>query len=114
MIDLENIDYIYLYPGYTDLRKGRKALGHMSLELAKDDKEYKLFIFCNRESKLIKIYEKDETGVWVYIRSLDESRFGWPKNMKEALEINRSQVEWLLKGLKFISYKKQEKNIDYF
>jgi hypothetical protein len=114
MIDLENIDHIYLYPGCTDLRKGRKSLGHMALELAKEDKEHKLFIFCNRESKLIKIYEKDETGVWVYIRSLDESRFGWPKNMKEALEINRSQVEWLLKGLKFISYKKQEKNIDYF
>jgi transposase len=114
MIDLENIDHIYLYPGYTDLRKGRNSLSHMSVELAKNDKEHKLFIFCNRKTKLIKIYEKDETGVWVYIRSLDESNFGWPRNMKEALEINRSQIEWLLKGLKFITCKKKKENSDYY
>ena len=114
MIDLENIDHIYLYPGYTDLRKGRNTLGHMSMELAKNDKEHILFIFCNRRSKMIKIYEKDQTGVWVYIRTLDDSKFGWPSNMKEALEINRSQIEWLLHGLKFISYKKKEENIDYY
>jgi hypothetical protein len=34
--------------------------------------------------------------------------------MKEALEINRSQIEWLLKGLKFITCKKKEENIDYY
>ena len=47
------------------------------------------------------------TGVWVYIRSLDESRFGWPKNIKEAKEINKSQIEWLLRGLKFISFESE-------
>ena len=102
MVELNNIDHIYLYPGTTDLRKGRNALRHMSLEIAKEDHEHKLFLFCNRKNKLIKIYEKDETGVWVYIRSLDESRFGWPNNIKEAKEINKSQIEWLLNGLKFI------------
>lgn len=39
-----------------------------------------------------------------YICSLDESRFGWPNNIKEAKEINKSQIEWLLKGLKFIKF----------
>ena len=78
MIDLSTIDHIFLYPGNTDLRKGRVALRHM--------------------------YEKDTTGVWVYIRSLDESRFGWPKNINEAKQINKSQVEWLLRGLKYIKF----------
>ena len=29
MIDLSSIDHIFLYPGHTDLRKGRISLTHM-------------------------------------------------------------------------------------
>lgn len=114
MIDLNGIDHIFLYPGSTDLRKGRCALMHMSREIAKDDNLHKLFLFCNRKQKLIKIYEKDDTGVWVYIRSLDESRFGWPKNIDEAREINKSQLEWLMKGLKYISFNNDFREISYY
>ena len=111
MIDLSTIDHIFLYPGNTDLRKGRVALRHMAYEIQKDDQEHKLFLFCNREQKLIKIYEKDTTGVWVYIRSLDESRFGWPKNINEAKQINKSQVEWLLRGLKYIKFDEKSNKV---
>ena len=104
MIDLSSIDHIFLYPGHTDLRKGRISLTHMAYEIQKNDHQHKLFLFCNKAEKLIKIYEKDETGVWVYIRSLDESKFGWPKDLKEAKEINRSQIERLMKGLKYIKF----------
>ena len=82
MIDLESIDHIYLFPGSTDLRKGRHSLGL-------------------RKNELIKIYEKDSTGVWVYIRSLDETRFPWPNSVAEACEINKAQINWLLKGIEF-------------
>ena len=108
MVDLSTIDHIFLYPGATDLRKGRITLRHMASEKAKDDHLHKLFLFCNARQKLIKIYEKDSSGVWVYIRSLDESRFGWPKNINEAKEINKSQIEWLLKGLNFIKFEKND------
>jgi len=115
MIDLSTVDHIFLYPGSTDLRKGRIGLRNMAHEISKDDHLHKIFLFCNRESKLVKIYEKDDSGVWVYIRSLDESRFGWPKNIQEAKEINKSQLEWLLKGLKFIKFSDNDnKKIDYF
>ncbi len=107
MIDLSNVDYIFLYhPGHTALRKGRTTLRNMAYEISKDDGLNKLFIFCNKKQKLIKIYEKDETGVWVYIRSLDESKFGWPNNIEEAKEINKSQIERLLRGLKYIKFDK--------
>jgi hypothetical protein len=111
MIDLESVDHIYLYPGNTDLRKGRNTLGHMANEIAKNDKLHKIFIFCNSKEKLIKVYEKDITGVWVYIRSLDSSKFGWPRNISEAKEINKSQLERLLKGLQYINF--SSKNTDY-
>ena len=104
MVDLSTIDHIFLAPGHTDLRKGRNALRYMAQEISKDDGQHKLFLFCNKYEKLIKIYEKDETGVWVYIRSLDESKFGRPKNINEAKEINKSQIEWLLRGLKYIKF----------
>ena len=74
MIDLEDIDHIYLYPGSTDLRKGRQALSSLAAKIYNDNGLHELFLFCNRKNELIKIYEKDETGVWVYIRSLDETR----------------------------------------
>lgn len=107
MIDLSTINHIFLYPGVTDLRKGRNSLRHMAYEITKDDNQHKLFLFCNRKTNLIKIYEKDENGVRVYIRSLDESRFGWPRDINEAKLINRSQLEWLLKGLKYIKFEEK-------
>lgn len=115
MIDLENIDHIYLYPGSTDLRKGRHSLSLLSERIKKKDGSHNLFLFCNRKQELIKIYEKDDTGVWVYIRSLDETRFPWPANIKEACRINKAQISWLLKGIKFERLvSNEEKKIDTF
>lgn len=115
MIDLEDIDHIYLYPGSTDLRKGRYSLSLLAKKINNNDGLHELFLFCNRSNQLIKIYEKDSTGVWVYIRSLDETRFPWPNNIKEACKINKVQINWLLRGLKFERiYEKDNKKIDYF
>lgn len=102
MIDLENLDKVYLYPESTDLRKGINALSYLVGELEKDDHLHKLFLFCNRKEKIIKIYEKDETGTWIYIKRLDDSRYGWPKDIKEAMNINKEQLSWLMQGLKVI------------
>lgn len=114
MIDLENLDKVYLYPGSTDLRKGINALSYLVGELEKDDHLHKLFLFCNRKEKIIKIYEKDETGTWVYIKRLDDSRYGWPKDIKEAMNINKEQLSWLMQGLKVIKNpnKKVMKTLD--
>ena len=59
MIDLSITDHIYLYPGVTDLRKGRNSLRHMAYEISKDDNQHKLFLFCNRSTNLIKIGDPD-------------------------------------------------------
>ena len=61
MIDLENIDHIYLFPGSTDLRKGRNALSTLAAKIQKNDGLHELFLFCNRSNRLIKVYEKDDT-----------------------------------------------------
>lgn len=102
MIDINTIDKIYLYPGSTDLRKGYNKLAYLVEEIDKDDHLHKLFLFCNRKEKQIKIYERDATGVWVYLKKLDESRFGWPSNMADAMNINKEQLTRLMLGLKVI------------
>lgn len=113
MIDLDTVDKIYLYPGSTDLRKGINGLSYLVGELNKEDHMHKLFLFCNRKEKMIKIYEKDATGTWIYLKRLDESKYGWPKNSKEAMNINKEQLTWLLLGLKVIKnpYENMQKDI---
>ena len=114
MIDLETIDKVYLYAGSTDLRKGMNALSYLVGELEKEDHLHKLFLFCNRKEKMIKIYEKDETGTWVYLKRLDESRYGWPKDLKEAMNINKEQLTWLLLGLKVIKNPNKKRYKDLY
>ena len=54
-----------------------------------------MFLFCNRSNRLIKVYEKDGTGVLLYNRSIDETRFPWPNIIKEECKINKSQINYL-------------------
>lgn len=114
MIDLNDIDKIYLYPGTVDLRKGMNTLGYMASQINKEDGLHKLFIFCNRRMNLLKIYEKDSAGVWVYVRKLDDSNFGWPKNVTEAMNITKGELTWLLSGLKLIKSPKDSRYLDKY
>ena len=114
MIDLNSIDRIYLYPGHVDLRKGMNTLGYLAAQIYKDDGLHKLFIFCNGKETLLKIYEKDAAGVWIYVRRLDDSTFGWPKNVDEAMTIDKGQLTWLLSGLNLIKGPKAPKYRDKY
>jgi len=70
MIDLRNIENIYLVPGYTDLRK--QADGLLSILSVNYPntliKPNQLYIFCGRSRTIIKVVEVDGTGVWVYYK----------------------------------------------
>lgn len=114
MIDLDEIDKIYLYPGSVDLRKGMNTLGYMASQINKEDGLHKLFLFCNKRNDLLKIYEKDQAGVWIYIRRLDDSSFGWPKNVEEAMLITKAELTWLLSGLKLIKGPKDSRYLDEY
>ena len=114
MVDLNGIDRIYLYPGAVDLRKGMNTLGYMASRINKEDGLHKLFLFCNRRTNLLKIYEKDQAGVWVYVRRLDDSNFGWPKNVDEAMGISKAELTWLLSGLRLIKGPKDSRYLDKY
>lgn len=70
--------------------------------------------FATKKTSLLKIYEKDSAGVWVYIRRLDDSSFGWPKNIEEAMQVDKGQLTWLLQGLNLIKGPKHPKYRDRY
>ena len=109
MIDLEDIDHIYLYPGSTNLRKGRQALSSLTAKIYNDGGLDELFLFCNRKGTILKVEERDETGTWLYTRTVDRSKIGWPQDFSQAEEINRDQIVWLLQGLRAIGFKRVKK-----
>ena len=66
MINLKNIDNIYIAPGYTDMRKSIdscSAIVQHSMYL--DSLSKSIFIFCNKKKNTIQILEWDGNGFWL-------------------------------------------------
>lgn len=104
MIDLNNIEGIYLYSGYTDLRMSISGLSILAQNLYKlDDMKHKLFIFCSKRKDNIKIIELDYDGFWLYQKKLFKGKFIWPKKDNNGfINIDIRQLKWLLEGLNII------------
>jgi transposase len=95
---------IFLKPGNTDLRKGAKGLTVMVQETLKlDPFSDAVYLFCNRERRLLKAVWWDRTGFWLIQKRLDKEKWPWPENGKEAREIQAEELKMLLRGIDFFS-----------
>lgn len=113
MIDLKDIDGIYLKAGATDLRKGINGLLGMAQSIINnEDMSHRLFIFCGKNKRNIKILEVDYDGYWMYQKYLVTGKFNWPKENEGTLMIDKRQLLWLLDGLSPIQ-KKAHSNVLY-
>lgn len=92
---------IYIACGYTDLRQGIDGLANLVKEQFNlDPFTNSLFLFCGRRLDRIKgLFWEGDGFVLVYKR-LEESRYQWPRNEREAREITPQQYRWLMEGLK--------------
>lgn len=103
MIDLSNIEGIYLYCGTTDMRKGINGLVGLTQEIIeKKDMAHRLFIFCGKDKRNLKILEMDYDGYWLYQKRLVTGKFKWPKSSEDSIVIEKRQLQWLLEGLSII------------
>ena len=105
MIDLSKIDGIFLYTGKTDLRASIFGLSliiqeSFPIEMMRN----KLFVFCNKDKRNIKIIELDYDGFWLYQKKLHKGKFRWPKldETSRTMVIDKRQFEWLLDGLELV------------
>ena len=114
MIDLTNIDGIYLYSEFVDFRYGILSLTGMVLSKFKnmDNINNSLFIFCNRKRNQLKILQIDKLGMWLYTRRLNNAKFIYPEDQEGIYKITKDNLKVIISGLEFIS-KIEKKDATY-
>ena len=100
-VDLNNVR-IFIRPGYTDLRKAVNGLSVIvERQMALQPFSGNIYLFCNRERKLIKALWWDRTGFWLSQKRLEQDKFPWPENGEAVRELNSEQLLMLLQGIDF-------------
>ena len=91
---------VYIAIGHTDMRKSINGLCHLVADNFESDLfSGNLFAFCNRRRDIIKILFWDKNGFCIWYKRLEKDRFFWPESELEVVDINSSQMSWLLAGL---------------
>jgi transposase len=99
---------IFLRPGSTDLRKAVNGLSVIVQEdIQQDPFSGSVFLFCNRERKLLKAVYWDKTGFWLSQKRLEKDRFPWPCDETEARELTAEELKMLLAGINFFKAHKE-------
>jgi len=99
---------IFLRPGITDLRKAVNGLsaivqGNMLL----DPLDGSVYLFCNRDRKLLKAVYWDKTGFWLSQKRLEKDKYPWPQDEGEARELKAEELQMLLAGIDFFKAHKE-------
>ena len=101
IVDLSNIR-IFIRPGHTDLRKASNGLTVIVQEEMKEDPfSGSVYMFCNRERKLLKAVYWDKTGFWLSQKRLEKEKFPWPQTVEAVHELSGEELKMLLTGIDF-------------
>jgi len=93
---------IFIRPGYTDLRKAANGLTIIIQdEMEQDPFSGSVYIFCNRERKLLKAVYWDSTGFWLCQKRLEKEKYPWPQTIEAVQELNEEELKMLLSGIDF-------------
>ena len=93
---------IFLRPGHTDLRKAVNGLaGIAEQQMAGEPFGGNVYLFCNRERKLLKAVWWDRNGFRLSQKRLEKDRFPWPDTGEAARELGAEELSMLLSGIDF-------------
>lgn len=107
ILDLSRLS-IFVRPGVTDMRKQINGLSVIAEEeLGKDPFSGSLFLFCNKQRRLLKVLYWDKNGFCLWLKRLEEDRFPWPATQEKVKEITFDQLQMLLQGIDFWNAHKQ-------
>ncbi len=113
--DLKKVK-IYIRPGYTDLRKAVNGLtGIVEQQMSGEVFSGNIYLFCNRERRLIKALWRDNSGFWLSQKRLEKEKFPWPETSEVVKELTEEELLMLLKGIDFFRnlFRKAHKNRCY-
>ena len=101
IFDLSKVK-VYIRPGCTDLRKASNGLTVIVQEgMGQDPFSGSIYLFCNRDRKLIKAVYWDKSGFWLSQKRLEKEKFPWPETIEAALELSVEELKMLLAGIDF-------------
>jgi transposase len=95
---------IFIRPGYTDLRKAVNGLSVMvEQQMSLEPFSGNVYLFCNRERKLLKAVWWDRNGFWLSQKRLEKDKFPWPQTEEEVRELSAEELSLLLRGIDFFA-----------
>jgi transposase len=103
-----NIDFtktrIFIRPGTTDLRKAVNGLGGI-IEQQMEGELFSgsVYLFCNKNRKLLKAMWWDRNGFWLSQKRLEQDKFPWPQTNEAVQELSSGQLLMLLDGIDFFN-----------
>jgi len=107
ILDISKVK-VFLRPGTTDLRKGVNRLTVIIQEIMKHDPfSGSVYLFCNRERKLLKAVYWDKTGFWLSQKRLEKDKYPWPMDENKARELTSGELQMLLTGIDFFKAHKE-------
>lgn len=84
----------------TDMRKSINGLSVLVEEqFALNLFSGSYFAFCNRRRDIVKILYWAENGFCLWMKRLEKDVFRWPESEQEVVEVSRTALNWLLRGL---------------
>ena len=93
---------IFIRPGYTDLRKASNGLTILIQEAMQEDPfSGNVYLFCNRDRKLLKAVYWDRTGFWLSQKRLEKEKYPWPDTSEAVKELKPEELKMLLDGIDF-------------
>lgn len=94
---------VFVRPGPTDLRKQVEGLAVLvEQELALSPFQDAVFLFCNRERRILKALYWDRNGFIMWYKKVHKHRFPWPATREQAVrEIDAARLRLLLDGIDF-------------
>ena len=93
---------IFLRPGYTDLRKAVNGLAIIiEQQMAGEPFSGNVYLFCNRERKLLKAVYWEKNGFWLSQKRLEKDKYPWPETGEAARELGGDELLMLLSGIDF-------------
>ena len=90
---------IFLYPHYTDMRKGHNTLAYIVIQkMDLDLLSGALFLFVAKNRKACKAIFFDGNGLILLHKKLERGRFMSFASLSQATEINSNELTLILNG----------------